>query len=314
MIGVYFRDMTGKYRRFFLAAVSLLLAIAAWFMVVAQKTYQTSLFLPLNMKGLSPKLVLANKIPSAVHVVVSGSGKELISEILTPAPVILNADNFTYGRKKISTKDLEYRFITENITLVNVISPKEIELNIDRKVTNTVPVKSALVLKAAPGMVVAAEPTFEPKEVTIEGPESILNGIREIFTKPDTFLNLNISTSLLAVLEPPDETVKPIADTITAFVRIEQLVQRKIENVHVQVLNMPARIGTFLPAEISVTLAGAKNTIDTISASNLSVIVNYAEKSEISATVKPTVVVEPSITVVSTEPEYLEFIPAKGAR
>ncbi|MCD6594293.1 hypothetical protein J7L68_01270 [bacterium] len=301
-----------KTRNIILIVISVSIAVILWLNVITERQYETDLYVSLAIENIPPKYVIANKIPTIVHIQVSGKGKDLLAQFLTGGSAKISVANFSYGRKTIELESQNFDFVSSEIKLDEVLSPKEVVINLDRKRTKKVPVKSQLVIIPADGMYCSKEPDFRPSVITVEGPESKLNKISYIYTASETLREFNTSTSFLVPLLYPDEKVIPVPDTVAVLVEVDKLIQRRIENVGVNITDMSNPIGIVEPSAITVIITGPKDDVENLKASQIKAYITFNDTIE--NKVKPTIIVPENVQVIGTDPEFVKINQIDGAK
>ena len=149
------------------------------------------------------------------------------------------------------------------------IDPRDLPLNLDRKVSKKVKVVAAFTNKSAlPQGYAVEQVSFQPSEVMVTGPESILEKIYNIKTVPIP-LSSGLTESFdyeTKILKEPSVTLSP--EKVSAQVKIIR--QNKIltlKNIAIKVLESPNRAGKFKvellsSPNVDVTLSGLTSTID----------------------------------------------------
>ncbi|MDD5596447.1 MAG: CdaR family protein [Victivallaceae bacterium] len=149
------------------------------------------------------------------------------------------------------------------------IDPRDLALNLDRKVSKKVKIEPTFTNKdTLPQGYAVDKVVFQPSEVLITGPESILEKIRRVKSAP-----IPLSSSLTdsfdyktKILKEPSTSVSP--DKVNAQVQIiRQSRTVTIKNIAIQVMESPGKSGKFKVELLSsphaaVTLTGLKGTID----------------------------------------------------
>ncbi|MCD6418324.1 hypothetical protein J7M00_06035 [bacterium] len=295
-------------RKISIILVSLVGAVILWLHVLTERNYQMEANFNLKVVDMPQQYILAEKIPRYVRAKISGRGKDLFSQLVKGDEVLISAKHLSYGKKKIVLSEKNFKFTSPNIHLENVIFPKEITIHLDRKSQKKVSVVSRLVVIPAAGLIAKSSPKFEPPSVLVEGPETKISKISRVYTAPETLRGFNTSTSVIVPLDSPDENVRVVPDTVTAFIGVEQIAQRKIENVPVKLSGLSGKKGKIVPDKINVIITGAKSDVEKIRKSQIKAIVNYNDITEMGTEkIKPSVIVPQTIQVLATEPEYLKF-------
>jgi YbbR domain-containing protein len=149
------------------------------------------------------------------------------------------------------------------------IEPRDIILNLDRKVSKKVEIKPVFTNKnALPRGYAVEQVSFQPSEVLITGPESILEKTQIVKTDP-----IPLSSSLVDSFDyetkiSNEATISVSPETVNAQVKIiRQNKTRIIKNIPIKILEVPSKTGKFniellSSPHVAVTLNGLKSTID----------------------------------------------------
>ncbi len=301
--------MKVKMRNIALIVVSVLIAVVLWLLVITEREYEADIYVPLVITDIPQKYMIASKVPTIVHIQVRARGKDLLAEMLTSGKAEISLSNFSYGRKTIALSADYFELYSQDIRLVEIVSPKEVIIDLDRKDTRKVPVYSKLVIVPADGMICSVEPEFEPAEVTLDGPESKLKKISEVYTVAETLRGFNTSTSVLVPLVSPDDFVNAIPDTVAVLLEIEPLAQRRIDNIDIKLVDSQRGQGTIEPNKIAVIITGASSDVDIVNKSQIKAFIAYKDSISPATKIKPTVTVPPDVQVIGTDPEYIKFTP-----
>lgn len=308
-------SMKSSGRKILIGLVALFAAMVLWLHVLTERTYEVQMKFSLAVIDLPQKYVLAEKVPNVVKVRVKGRGKDLLAQMVAGNEAIVSAKYFSYGKKKIVLGAENFRFVSSNLKLEEVISPKEISIHLDRKSKRNVPVASRLVIIPATGLIAGASPKFKPATVSIEGPESKVRNVKNVFTVAETLRGFNTNTSVIVPLVPPSDNVRPVPDAVTALIEVEPIAQKRIDGVDVELTDMPGRKGTIQPREITVIVTGAQSDVSKVTKRQIRAVVSYNDVVNVGTDkIKPTVICPQGIQVLSTEPEYVQFVQRKRSR
>ncbi len=300
-----------RVRNFFLALVSLFAAVVLWLHVVTEKEYSQEFILPLRVVDLPQRYVVGNRVPRFVRVKLRGRGKDLFAQLVAGGQAVISARKFSYGRKTVRLSAENLRLVSSQLEVEEIISPKSVVIDIDRRTKRSVRVVSRLVVEPARGFVLKSPLRLEPQTVSVEGPEKRVSKVREVYTVAETLRGFNTSTSVVVGLLPPGEMVRVIPDAVTAFIDVEPIVDRRIDGVAVNLTGAPRRAGKLAPQRISVVISGAKSDVENIKPSDIKALVSYS-KLKVAGKAKPDVICPKNVQVVSTIPEYIKLVPSGG--
>lgn len=211
-----------------------------------------------------------------------GESSPRVSLIVKGSKGILKQSNRTSFKIQAAIKLSDYipgeiytlRLTAENVSAplgvtVIRIEPRNIPLDLDRKISKKVKVEPTFASKdSLPQEYAVEKVVFQPSEVLLSGPESILEKIHTVKSAP-----IPLSSSLTdsfdyktKILKEPSITVSP--DKVTAQVQIiRESKTVTIKNVAIQVMESPGKAGQFKvellsSPHVAVTLRGLKGTVD----------------------------------------------------
>ena len=149
------------------------------------------------------------------------------------------------------------------------IEPRDLLLNLDRKISKKVKVVPTFANKdALPQGYAVDKVSFQPSEVLVAGPESILEKIYSVKSAP-----IPLSSSLIDSFDYKTEILDESSISISpkkVKARVEIIRQSKtvtIKNIAINILEAPNKAGKFKvellsSPHVAVTLNGLKSTID----------------------------------------------------
>ena len=149
------------------------------------------------------------------------------------------------------------------------IEPRDLLLNLDRKVSKKVKVIADFANEdALPAEYAVDKVTFQPSEVMVAGPESILEKIYSVKSRPIPLSSSVVDSFDYTAKLQQDPSISISPDRVNA--RVEIIRQNKtvtLKNIPINVLEAPGRVGKFKVELLSsphaaVTLSGLKSTID----------------------------------------------------
>lgn len=197
--------------------VALLMALLVYLNVYTDRPHTLIVSFPLQIGDLADTLSLSGPVPSAVQAELRGTGKQLIRMRLTEPPVKLSLAGVGTGRyeRALTSADLPVPGDAE-IQVERLVSPRTVELQVDRKRSRRLPVAARLEGVPAGGVVWAGGFELEPSLVEVTGPEREIMALDSVRLAPirlggkrDT-LHLTVAAERLpdwCVMEPEQVTV-----------------------------------------------------------------------------------------------------------
>ena len=152
--------------------VALLLALLVYLNVYTDRPATLIVSFPLQIAELPDSLSLSGPVPSAVQAELRGTGKQLIRMRLTEPPVRLSLAGVGTGRyeRALTSADLPLPSDVE-IQVERLVSPRTVELQVDRKRSRRLPVAARVEGLPAGGVVWTGGLDVEPSFVEVTGPE-----------------------------------------------------------------------------------------------------------------------------------------------
>lgn len=156
------------------------------------------------------------------------------------------------------------------------IEPRDLLLNLDRKVSKKVKVIPTFANKdALPQGYAVDRVSFQPSEVLLAGPESILEKIYSVKSAP-----IPLSSSLIDSFDYKTEILEEASISISprkVNAQVKIIRQNKtvtIKNIAINILEAPNKAGTFKvellsSPHVAVTLNGLKSTIDLLKSTSV---------------------------------------------
>lgn len=206
----------------FLKIISVLIAIIAWIVVVytvdPMKNYTIeNIPLEINLTGTSAESsglsVIGDTSDLKVTYTIYGKAYEInklsasdfkatceIADITTPGTYTLNVDV-----KKISNTSVEYEEIS--------ISPATVTLTFDRMVTEVFTLEASVSNKEPEDGYMLDQYSVIPKELSVTGPEGVMNTIKKVVVENNEKMTLKTSTTISGNLRFLDENGQDIDTT-----------------------------------------------------------------------------------------------------
>ena len=149
-----------------------------------------------------------------------------------------------------------------DLEFIEVVSPRNIIINLDQYLVKKVPIKSQLLVSTEPGYVQVGDPLFSPDSISIGGPQEIVNGIEFVKTEKDTFLNLNVSVEDDLFIINPNKLVDFDPKKVGGYINIQPISETIITSIPVNLINKPNNVEVFVnPSTVSLTIVGGLNQV-----------------------------------------------------
>lgn len=229
--------------------VCILLSAIFWFVFTMQETYTVAMELPTRVVNLPQDQALAELPPSEVRAMVRGKGFSLLNLKYNPPAVPLNASS-----QEVNLAEAVPDF-PKNLQVESFI-PSRVELQKDRRITRTVPVRLRGDISTPSTHDLLEEPDVEPDSVEVSGAASLVKGLDYWPTRPLNVEGLKDSLSVRVAL----------ADTL------QGLVQHDVETVTVEAVSRQFTEGSRV---VDVWVTGAPSDQQMVTLEPQSVKVRY---------------------------------------
>jgi YbbR domain-containing protein len=257
---------------------ALFIALFLWFHAVTEKEFEIRRRVPIQVSAVPGDLILARPIPNEAVIRLKGKGKQLIIPFFSQIELLADASGVERGPTQIT-------LTPENVDipqgggaiLVEIISPRKVDLEFDLLLERKVPVKSKITVKPFEAFVQVGSVSFDPDSVMVGGPSQYVQPIEFVFT--DTVRYSGAKKPLVDVVNlitPEGFNVTIDPKKIEASSDIQRLVQRTIADIPVTLTHIPNGMSVYLePSVISITITGGEEYLASLQKDNFSVYADY---------------------------------------
>ena len=263
-----------------------LLAMLLWLFVVSGDQYTMMLDLPIEARNLNSQKTYLEEVPGYASVILKGKGRDLFKSYIlqnySDIKLVLDLDGISQ----------EYEFIlndyfeknprkvvippSHNVSFIEVVYPNRINIRLDEIMEKKVPIISNIRSLVKDGYLQIGNTQFEPDSLIIIGPKVELNKINEVHTAKDTLFNLSKSIRGTIDLISQNRLIKFSLRKINYFLDVQQISERIIVDIPVNVINKVRGIRVFpSPQTVSLTVVGGVNQIAEIEPNDISVVVDF---------------------------------------
>jgi hypothetical protein len=289
-----------------LKAVSLLLAVALWFVIAGEKSSERGLTAPLELQNFPKDFELTGDLLDSVEVRLRASPG--IIHRLSSGDVSAQIDlaGATEGERIVHLTPQAIR-VPFGVEVVKVV-PSIVTLNFERTLQRSVPVRARLLGRPAAGYEVA-EMTSDPAEVRIAGPKSRVQEIESAYTEPVSVegAQANVVDSVtIGVDDPMLRLLGSSRAKVTARVR-EVFERRTFDRLPVGV-----RDGEVLvrPGTVQVVVEGPASLVRRLRREDVRPFVSASQDGGAPGRAKVTVDLgQEGLNVVATEPAEVTVRP-----
>ncbi len=280
-------------------AVSLMIAIVLWFVVLGSRNAEVSKEIPLQIVT-AQDIVPANDLPDRITFKLSGP-KAFLRTILDRRESPIRVD-LSRAKPGIVT----YRFFADNIQVpigvkVQSISPAKVQIRLEKIRRKSVPVKVQLQGLLPEGYKIVGK-TVNPKTISIQGAKSRVNRIGSVMTEPIDITYSKRAVEKEVAIVMPHYGVSSDATQANVFLDI-----RAVSANH-SVKRIPVTIKSehrarFRPKSVTAFVRVDESTIGNLQANQFQAIVDLSgkPKGRHQATVRITVPDEVGLVKVTPE-------------
>jgi YbbR domain-containing protein len=168
-----------------LKLIALLLAILLYLHVYTDRTIEQTVYFPLQIERLPDSLALATTPPASVGVKLRGTGKQLLPLRYFTPPLKLSLAGVATGtfQRTLVAADVPLSGTTD-VTVVGIVDPAEIRLDVARRGSRRVTVEATLLGVPARGAILAGPIEVRPPTVRLSGPEPWIARQETLRTEP----------------------------------------------------------------------------------------------------------------------------------
>jgi YbbR domain-containing protein len=294
-----------------LKAVSLLLAVALWFVIAGERSSERGLMAPLELQNFPRDYELTGDLLDSVEVRLRASPG--IIHRLSTGDVSAQIDlaGVSEGEHIVHLTSQTIR-VPFGVEVVKV-TPSIVTLNFERTLQRSVPVRPRLLGRPAAGYEVA-EITSDPAEVRIAGPKSRVQEIESAYTEPVSVDGAQASVSDSVTVGVDDPMLRLLGTSrarVTA--RIREVQQRRtFDRLPVTAREGDAQVR---PATVRVVVEGPSSLVRRLRPEDVRPFVTLSDDAAAGAKAKVTIDLgQEGLNIVSTEPAEVTVRPATSRR
>ena len=241
--------------------ISLLAATFLYFYYQINQLQTTSLYIPLNVES-DGNLLLVNNIPTNVKITVKGKPEEISKITERDITAYLNLNYYYEPGKYNIPIDLKLSTLVERMNPLEIkIKPESMELQLEKKTIEYVPVAPKIIGTVAPGYEISSI-EVEPKNVRIVGPYSAVTHTTEIETNAVDISNITENTEFDSYFVNKNKLISiDEGNTCTVKVNISEIIENKtFENIDITLLNPGQDLeATYTIKKANFTVKGTQN-------------------------------------------------------
>ena len=269
---------------------SFIIAFIFWFFIKSEDTYSVTTKIPLVARNLQEQKTYKEEVPESIIVTLKGSGRAFIwlrffDSFYEDYKAVLDlsriADEYNFELDQYYKNNPEKIVLPPSLDLefVEVISPRNIQINLDQYLVKKVPIRSQVIISTEPGYVQVGNQAFIPDSISIGGPQEVVDAIAFVNTEKDTIEGLVSSIEGELSIINPNKLVNFDPKKVQGYIDIQPISETIVTGIPVKLTNKPNDINVFVnPATVSLTIVGGLNEIARITSNDIEVMINF-EKS-----------------------------------
>jgi hypothetical protein len=219
-----------------LAAVAL--ALFLWLYVTSSRSYETVMKLQMTVVELPDSLVVVNDIPTSAQVRVFGRGDRLLWLALQKPGVRLSLKGEREGSLSRMLEPTDVALPGESrVEVRQVLSPRVFQVEVDRLVTRSVPLRCLVEGTPEQGYVRAADaPTLVPNQVRVRGPAGRVAALKAMPLEPLVLAGAKDTVVARLRVSVPDIRHLTVDPThVQATLGVERLQEVTVDSIRVSV-------------------------------------------------------------------------------
>ena len=254
------------------------LAIFIWFFVKTENNYKFAFEIPIVPTNLPGNKIIINKLPEKARVTFWGKGRDLVTFKINRR-LYYNLDLLNIDDDKVFIPDIHNIRLPHESTIevLNILEPDSIFVKVADIKQKLVPMSPQISVQTIPGYTIVDGIQLTMDSVLVFGPQSQLDSIQEIKTRPLTYRKARRNIYDTVELITPDLRYVSIPTrTVSFFVNIQKLMEKRISEVPVSVINVPPNYEIIvIPSSLNLTVIGGVNVLLPLTNSDIKAYIDY---------------------------------------
>ncbi len=267
------------------------LALLLWVFVVSENEYTMVMDVPIEARNLNAQKAHKKEVPEYAQVRLRGPGRVLfktllVKKFLSDFKLVIDLDRISeeydfylneyyerYPQKVVlpPAYDLEY---------IEVVYPDSIHISLDEYMVKTVPVKSPVIIDAAPGYVLVGKQSLHPERIEVAGPKEVIEKMVLVMTKTDTFTDQEFDINISLAIEKKTRSLLEYSQSSVVLKQdIQPISERIISEIPIIVVNTLPSLRLFVnPTTVSLTIVGGVDRIAAVKPEDIMVTLDFAKE------------------------------------
>ncbi|MEZ5293032.1 MAG: CdaR family protein [Vicinamibacterales bacterium] len=254
-----------------LKVLSVAVATLLWLVVTGEAVVERSLRVGLELQRTPPGIELVSTVPDAVAVRVRGAASRLADLAPGDLTVVVDLEGVKAGRRlfPLAPSQVTAPFGVE----VTQVAPPTLPLEFEVTASTNLPIRARLQGTPIEGHSVT-NVSVSPSQVRVEGPESAVRRLTELFTEPVSVDRAGTLIREAVTIDTSDSGLRLVGGS-TAVVTVTISADTTVRTVTgVPVRLRGASTGQLTPAEASVTLSGAPEAVEHLTPADIGLFVD----------------------------------------
>ncbi|TET19238.1 MAG: hypothetical protein E3J78_05490 [Candidatus Cloacimonadota bacterium] len=262
---------------------SIVIAALLWFHVASEQSVLETINAPLVFHNVPEKLIVVNEVEDEVRFQIRTKVKQLILLMIFGKPLMkVSLLDATVGKNTVKlSKDWIVLPSWRPLEITMLISPQQIELELEERAEKKVSVKS--VLKGSPTEgVFVKQVTLEPDSIVLISGKKRMRKIKEIQTDTIDITNLQKDFSVEKRLRMPETGYSSATEVVTVNVYFERFVTKTLTGVKITLKGE----GNYeiIPELLEVTVQGPESLLKNLAAVDIKA---YVEAKKVGGNIIP---------------------------
>lgn len=291
-----------------------------WFLNKLGNEFNASLDYPVKYTNLPKNKVLTSELPDKLKLQVTAFGHTLLKYKLNPAPfpVVVNLNDYSKQLQSdevtlfsIDTRQIKADInqqLGKDITLHDVL-PDKINFKFDNIISKKVALAANTKLEFDAQCMLDGKIIFSPDSITVSGPKNMLDTLKFIYSKKQTFKRLNKSIERNVGLEEI-ETLSFAKKRVVMKLPVSKFTEGHI-NITIKTTNVPdsLKLITF-PQNVSVSYMVSLANYDKVTENDFILDVNFNDIENLLGDKLSIHLVHATnkVNAVSINPDIVEYI------
>lgn len=258
-----------------------------WFLNKLNNEFNTSIEYPVKYTDLPDKKILGSNLPKKLKLHVSTDGFTLLKQKISPFPfpVVINLSDFSeqISPEKVQHFTLLTRDIKSDINQqlgkefnLYDIYPDTIKFQFDNIIKRKVAIAAYANLSFEAQCMLDGQISFQPDSIEVNGPKSILDTLKYIYTKKVKFKGLNKPIQRNVALKEVDQ-LSFTKKRVIMYLPVSKYTESSVE-VPITTFNVPdsLRLITF-PQRAKISYIVSLSNFDKVDRNDFEVVVDYNE-------------------------------------